>query len=175
MKKICNVLSTVLLLALALTAAALIVPRILGYGQYAVLSGSMEPNIQVGAIVYDKEVDVSELAVGDIITYRLSEATLVTHRITAINETEKTVTTKGDANDSEDGAPVSYSNIVGKYAFHIPFLGYITIYGRTPLGIGVICGILVVLILLNFLPDALSGDKKEQAENTETQTIQKSE
>jgi signal peptidase len=166
-KKICNVLSTVLLLVLALVAAALIIPRILGYGQYAVLSGSMEPKIHVGAIVYDKAADTSELEVGDIITYQLSSETLVTHRITAINASEGTVTTKGDANDSEDGAPVPYSNIVGKYAFNIPYLGYITIYGRTPLGIGVICGILVLLILLNFLPDALSGDEKESAKQQE--------
>ena len=158
-KKICNVLSSILLIVLALIAAALIVPKLLGYDQFAVLSGSMEPNIHVGAIVYAKEADTETLEVGDIITYQISGETMVTHRIVAIDETASTVTTKGDANEAEDASPVSYQNIVGKYAFNIPYLGYISIYGKTPLGIGAICGALILIILLNFLPDALSDDE----------------
>ena len=74
------------------------------------------------------------------------------------------MTTKGDANESEDASPVAFSNIIGKYEFNIPYLGYISIYGKTPLGIAVICGVLVVIILLNFLPDALSDDKEKTEE-----------
>lgn len=163
-KKICNFLSMILLIALLLIAVALIVPKFLGYDQFAVLSGSMEPNIHVGAIAYDKEADPEKLAVGDVVTYQLSDGTLVTHRITAIDTENKTVTTKGDANESEDASPVAFSNIIGKYEFNIPYLGYISIYGKTPLGIAVICGVLVVIILLNFLPDALSDDKEKTEE-----------
>lgn len=163
-KKICNILSTVLLIVLALVAAALIVPKLLGFDQFAVLSGSMEPNIHVGAIVYDKEVETESLEVDDVITYQLSGNTMVTHRIVAIDAEAGTVTTKGDANETEDGSPVSFENIVGKYAFNIPFLGYISIYAKTPLGIGAICGILIVIILLNFLPDALSDDDDKEKE-----------
>lgn len=163
-KKICNFLSMILLIALLLIAAALIVPKFLGYDQFAVLSGSMEPNIHVGAIAYDKEADPEKLAVDDVVTYQLSDGTLVTHRITAIDAENKTVTTKGDANESEDASPVAFSNIIGKYEFNIPYLGYISIYGKTPLGIAVICGVLVVIILLNFLPDALSDDKEKTEE-----------
>ena len=149
---------------LALVAAALIVPKLLGFDQFAVLSGSMEPNIHVGAIVYDKEVEPESLEVDDVITYQLSGNTMVTHRIVAIDAEAGTVTTKGDANETEDGSPVSFENIVGKYAFNIPFLGYISIYAKTPLGIGAICGILIVIILLNFLPDALSDDDDKEKE-----------
>jgi signal peptidase len=52
------------------------------------------------------------------------------------------------------------------YAFHIPYLGYISIYAKTPLGIAVVCGVLIVLILLNFIPDILEEDKKKNL-NTE--------
>lgn len=158
-KKICNALSMIFLIALLLIAAALIVPKLLGYDQFAVLSGSMEPNIHVGAIAFDKEADPESLKVDDVITYQLSDGTLVTHRIIVIDEEAKTVTTQGDANEAEDALPVAFENIVGKYEFNIPYLGYISIYAKTPLGIGVICGVLVVMILLNFLPDALSDDK----------------
>lgn len=172
-KKICNILSMILLIALLVIAAALIVPKFLGYDQFAVLSGSMEPNIHVGAIAYDKDVDPEELQVDDVVTYQLSDGTLVTHRITAIDEENKTITTKGNANESEDAAPVAFENVVGKYEFNIPYLGYISIYGKTPLGIAVICGVLVVMILLNFLPDALSEDKDQKGEKIEDKVEEK--
>ena len=166
-KKVCSISSTILLIALALIAAALFVPKFLGYDQFAVLSGSMEPNIHVGAIVYAKEADPETLEVGDVITYQISGDTMVTHRIVAIDEAATSVTTKGDANEAEDASPVSYENIVGKYAFNIPYLGYISIYGKTPLGIGAICAVLILIILLNFLPDALSEDEEEKKEKKE--------
>ena len=150
------------MLLLVVIAALLLVPKLLGYTQYAVISGSMEPNIPVGSIVYDKEAEPEELEIGDVITYRLSGDTLVTHRIVAIDEAAQTVQTKGDANESEDGAPVPYSEIVGLKAFHVPLLGYISIYGKTPLGIAAVCGVLVVLILLNFLPDILSEEEEKK-------------
>ena len=160
-KKICSVLSTCLLVVLALVAAVLIVPKFLGYTQYAVLSGSMEPKIKVGSIVYTKTTDIADLETGDIITYKLAGDTMVTHRIVSVNDAEQTVITKGDANETEDAAPVAFDSIQGAYVFHVPLLGYISIYGKTPLGIAGICGVLVVVILLNFLPDAFSNEEDE--------------
>ena len=55
-KKICSVLSMVVFLGLLVIAGFLFVPKMLGYDEYAVLSGSMEPGIPVGAIVYDKNL-----------------------------------------------------------------------------------------------------------------------
>lgn len=168
LKKICDILSNLLLVILAVIALALFLPKILGYSQFAVLSGSMEPNIHVGAVVYGKEAQVSELQTGDIITYQIGSGTIVTHRIASIDEESQTVITKGDANETEDASPVSFSNIVAKYAFNIPYLGYISIYAKTPLGITVICGVLIVMVLLRFLPDIFNGEdekKKRQEQN----------
>lgn len=164
-KKICSILSTMILIVLTLVAAALVIPKILGYEQYAVLSGSMEPEIPVGAIVYTKAAAGDSLKAGDIITYEITGNTRVTHRIVSIDEAEGTVVTKGDANDAEDASPVRFENIRGVYVFDIPYLGYISIYGKTPLGIGVICGIVVIVILLNFLPDALSGEEEKKKDS----------
>ena len=164
-KKICSILSNLLLICLALIAAVLIIPKFLGYDQYAVLSGSMEPEIHVGAIVYAKEANIDEIKEGTIITYKISGETMVTHRVVSIDEKNQTVTTKGDANEVEDAAPVAFENIVGVYGFDVPYLGYISIYGKTPLGIAVICAVLIVIILLNFLPDALSSDEDEEKED----------
>ena len=44
-RKICSVLSMVVFLGLLVIAGFLFVPKMLGYDEYAVLSGSMEPGI----------------------------------------------------------------------------------------------------------------------------------
>lgn len=163
-RRICNFLMGIILLILVVLAGVLIIPRLLGYQSLAVLSGSMEPEISVGSVVYVKSTEPGELQVGDIITYRLSGDTMVTHRIEEINREDQTVITKGDANETEDGSPISFSDIVGKAAFHLPWIGYISIYIKTPIGIGVICGVLIVIILLNFLPDIL--EHEEESEKT---------
>ena len=51
-KKICNILSTVVLVVLLAAAAIIFVPMLLGYKEMAVLSGSMEPAIRyMGGII----------------------------------------------------------------------------------------------------------------------------
>ena len=165
-KKICNVLSTVVMLLLAAVAAVILVPMLMGYKEMAVLSGSMEPTIPVGSIVYVKPVDdPAQLEPGDICTYILSDGeTMVTHRVISIDPEARTLITKGDANEVEDGA-VAFSQVYGETRFHLPWLGYIAINAKTPTGIMAICGVLVVVILLNFIPaiiDAGEEEKKKQ-------------
>ena len=170
LKKICNLLTTLILFGLAVIAALLIIPTILGYKSLAVLSGSMEPKYPVGAIVYTKEVDPNTLQVGDVISYSIGEETLVTHRVFKIIPEEKQLITKGDANDTEDMNPVAYSAVVGKVQFHVPYLGYISIYAKSPLGIVAICGILIVMILLIFIPEILDENKTGKEEITTGET-----
>ena len=162
LKKICNFFSSLIFIILLLIALVMFVPNILGYKSFAVISGSMEPNIHVGSIVYAKEADFNDLRVDDIISYQLSSDTMVTHRIVSIDNEKQTVVTKGDTNDVEDSAPVSKENIIGKVAFSIPLLGYISLNVKTPLGILVICGIVAVLILLNFLPDVFEKEDEKE-------------
>ena len=170
-KKICNILSTIIIVLLACVAALLIVPKILGMQAMAVLTGSMEPNIHVGAIVFVKQTPWEELTVGDVVTYNLNGGTYVTHRVVAKDEAAQTVTTQGDANESADSLPVAYNNVLGRMAFQVPGLGYISIYAKTPLGIAGISAVMLVVILLIFLPDVLTNSKKEStaAEGTEEQ------
>ena len=47
-RKICSVLSMVVFLGLLVIAGFLFVPKMLGYDEYAVLSGSMEPGSRSG-------------------------------------------------------------------------------------------------------------------------------
>ena len=162
LQKICSLLSTLLLITLLLAAGVLILPPLAGCKNMAVLSGSMEPDIGVGAMVVARPVDEASLEVGDVITYKLTGNTLVTHRIIEMDTENKQVITKGDANEVADGAPVAFDQIVGKVLFHVPLLGYVSVYIKTPLGIAGICGALIVIIILSFLPDIMKKEEKKE-------------
>lgn len=165
LRKVCSILSTIILLILLILACLLFVPNLLGYQSFAVVSGSMEPAYSVGSIVYAKETPFDELKVGDVISFSISEDTKVTHRITAIDNEKQQFTTKGDANNTEDGEPVSYANVIGKVMFGVPYLGFLSQYIRTPLGIAIGCGVIFIMILLNFIPDIFSEEESKEKES----------
>ena len=58
-KKICNLISYLVLVVLLAVAAVIALPLLLGYKELAVLTGSMEPNVPVGSMVYVKQVDAA--------------------------------------------------------------------------------------------------------------------
>lgn len=169
-KKICNGLSTLILILLLAVAAVILVPMLLGYKEMAVLSGSMEPTIPVGSLVYVKPVEAAELAVGDVCTYRLPDGeTFVTHRVMSVDPENRTLVTQGDANDAPDG-DIQFEQVYGRTDFHIPYVGYAIQNIRTPVGIMSICGVVMLVILLNFIPaiiDAAEEEKKQKAQQSE--------
>ena len=166
-KKIGNVVTTVLVVAVVLLAIALAGVRLFGLQVYTVLSGSMEPAYPVGALLYDKKVDPAQLRPGDVITFMLDEETIVTHRIVEVvpDEEDPSVIrfrTKGDANAAEDGSLVHYKNVLGTPVFTIPKLGYFANFVQQPPGLYVAIAFGAVLVLLAFLPDLLGDDKKKK-------------
>lgn len=158
-EKICNWISHIIFVILLILVLLLFVPNFIGFKTFSVVSGSMEPNIPVGSLVYTKSVEFEDLKAGDVISYKLSEDSMVTHRIDSLNEEQHTLVTKGDANDNVDGSEVQESQIVGKVTFSIPLLGFIAIYSRTPLAIVTLCIVVAILILMNMLPGILNEDK----------------
>lgn len=153
LKKICNLLMSIIIVLLFVLAGILVGPKLFGCNTYAVISGSMEPEIPVGSIVCSQKVEFADLKENDIISYQVSSDTIVTHRIVSIDNEKKQVITKGDANNVNDANPVPSSNIIGKVVFSLPLIGYISIYMQSMLGIVIICAIVFILILLNYLPD----------------------
>lgn len=99
-RKICNVLISVILTAMVISAAVLLVPHVFGYQPYSVLSGSMEPRYHVGSLIFVRPVKPEEIKTGDAVTFTLpgQEKTVATHRVVRIDPKAKTFTTKGDAN-----------------------------------------------------------------------------
>lgn len=176
LKKILNVISTILVAIVVVLALLLVGARFIGLNVYSVLSGSMEPTYHVGSLIYVKDIDTDELKAGDVITYMLDEDTIVTHRIADVilDETDPSIIrfqTKGDANDSVDGSLVHYKNVIGTPVFSIPKLGYLANYIQKPPGRYIAISAGAIILLLVFLPDLFSDDdkseKKKKKQNNE--------
>ncbi|MCJ7509916.1 MAG: signal peptidase I [Dehalococcoidia bacterium] len=134
-----------LALALALLASLLTVAatNMLGYNSYVIYSGSMQPAVKVGSLLVSRPVDVNDLRVGDVITYRSpGNHTMLTHRIVDMRQEdgEWVFQTKGDANPGPDPQEVILHGQVTKMVFDIPYLGYVVDFARSIQG--------VVLLLL---------------------------
>ena len=129
-----NLLGSFIMLAVILLCLALAAPRLAGIKTFVVISGSMEPAIPVGSMVYSKAVDPKTLETGDVIVFYSSNAPQgggtgevipVTHRVVLNDTTNGEITTKGDANEKNDISKVAYLNVEGKVIFHIPQMGYL--------------------------------------------------
>lgn len=106
-------------------------PSVLGIKTYVIVSGSMEPNLNIGDIVIVKSIKNREenIKVGDIISFRKGQS-VITHRITNIEKDENgilRIATKGDNNNTEDDGRILINNIEGKVVQKIPKIGYVTI------------------------------------------------
>ncbi|MDZ5010224.1 signal peptidase I, partial [Clostridium perfringens] len=101
------------------------IPTLFGNTYLNVLSESMVPEFKLNDLVIGKIVnDTKEIKVGDIVTYRDGRM-LVTHRVVEVKNGGEAFITKGDANEALDANIVPKENLVSKYKFNIPYLGYI--------------------------------------------------
>jgi signal peptidase len=167
--------ATATLLCLAL-AAVLLIPGVLGYERYVIVSGSMTGAYDRGSIVFDKEVPVADLKVGDVITYQPPPGTisddLVTHRIAWIGTDEqggRAFRTKGDANPSVDPWTFSLDKPEqARVAFSVPYVGYLLSVLSIPivrvLAIGIPAVLLAFLILAGIWRDAGEEARRREAE-----------
>ena len=122
-------------------------PMPFGVGCAVVQSGSMEPALSIGDLLFVTQQ--GDYSVGDVVVYQ-SENILVVHRIVSISN--DTVITKGDANNAAD-APFSAQNIKGKVVVSIPVLGYLVDFVKTPLGILLLLIAAIALVELSFRRD----------------------
>ena len=151
MDKIISIMQYVLIFIGIAILVLFVIPKVVGINPFVVLSGSMEDEIKTGSIAYvDTRVKVGDIKEGDIIAFNVDDVQ-VTHRVIAINE-DNTFTTKGDANSTEDLAPVKFENYKGKTIFSIPYLGKLVSKYKTKTGYFVtftIIGLGIVSILFS--------------------------
>ena len=125
MAMICSALGTILLIVVILACIPLTVPRVMGYQIYSVVTGSMEPEIPVGSMVYVKSIAPKELKEKDVVAFYGGRDTnaIITHRVVDNNLISGQIKTKGDANKTEDMNPVSYKDVIGIVEYTIPKAG----------------------------------------------------
>ena len=101
--------------------------RLGGIQSFVVLSGSMEPKIPAGSIIFTQKSQ--SYKIGDVISYRNGNST-VTHRIIhgEVNNNSFSYYTKGDANNSIDSEVVAQKDVLGKSIFFVPLVGKFVLF-----------------------------------------------
>jgi signal peptidase len=134
-KSTATVLGSVVVVVLLIATVG---PRLLPYRTFTVLSGSMEPTIPTGSMIFDREVDASELAPGDVVTFHPPGHAdkLVSHRVVRVEKTKagRVLVTRGDANGVVDDWRIPAEGSGLRYEFHVPYLGYVVGGLLTPMG-----------------------------------------
>ena len=138
------------------------VPDFLGYKPFIVLSGSMEPSIMTGDLVFVKETDPDSLKVGDVIAYKSGSA-VVTHRIVEVKSEngETRYVTQGDANNAADQGLVKPADVEGIYQRRVAGAGNLAMFMQTTTGmiLFVVCP-LVLFVLWDVIRRQLESRKE---------------
>jgi sortase B len=154
-------LGTLFIVAVFALTLPLTIPRLMGYQVFSVISGSMEPAIPVGSVIYVREADASEVQVDEIIAF-YDEGSVVAHRVVANRTSLGEFVTKGDANNTEDLFPIPYDALIGVVALHVPYVGramaiYASDVGKVYLMLTLACG-----VMLNILADRLRRNRSRR-------------
>lgn len=162
MKKALAYLGFIMVVMVMMAAVFTYVTPHFGWRVDAVLTGSMEPRLKVGSLVVTVPVEPDTIKIGDIITFRPTTGgrTMITHRVVGIAQNSPLrFETMGDANTRPDPDTVHQQNVAGKVYFHVPSLGFLTEFLKTPLGFVfgmVIPGIVLITLYVASMWRALS-------------------
>ena len=111
---------------------AIFVSGFFGIQRYLVVSGSMEPNLYAGDIVFvDSNVAFEDVQLGDVIIFQYEDMNVIHRVIEATTiDGQKYLKTKGDANKVDDGFVATEENYCGTVLFHIDKIGYAVDFGK---------------------------------------------
>ena len=166
--RISSVIGLLLILLVVAICLPLTVPRVAGYEVYAIVSGSMEPAIPTGSLVYAKRADPAGLVPGEIVVFYGGQGadTVITHRVVENNAADQEIVTRGDANADNDVSPIPYRNVIGKVGAHVPLLGLFLPVISTMQGKLCLLGVLAAAVLLRVVGARMisAGRKRKEAE-----------
>ena len=125
----------------------------MGYEMYNVISGSMEPAIPTGSLVFVKGVEASSVEAEEVIAFYGGHDSnaIITHRVVENRVVMGEFITKGDANEDVDMNPVTYQELIGRVELTIPMLGVLAQFLTSVTGKIVAAGAIVVAIILHVL------------------------
>ena len=163
-----------LCLLVMVLALAFLLPALFGLQRYVITGGSMEGTYDIGSVVFEEDVPVADLAVGDVITYvppaESGIDTLVTHRVVSIDGT--TFRTQGDANPDVD--PWTFELTAptqNRVAASVPYVGYVFIALGDRSTRMLLIGLPAAIIALASLVELLRALRRKPAVVTSTSTV----
>jgi signal peptidase len=115
-------------LILLVAAAVIAVPKFAGAVPMSILTSSMEPTLPPGTLVVVKPTPVSQIAVGDVMTYQIrsGDPAVISHRVIAVNSLSDgtfSFVTKGD-NNAEADPVVLGEQVKGVVWYSVPLIGF---------------------------------------------------
>ena len=119
---LCSIAGTLILLGVIAFYLPVSIAHAKGYEVYNVVSGSMEPAIPVGSVIYVETLRPEEVAEGDVIAFHGGDS-VIAHRVVKNRVGEGEFITKGDANAENDMNPVGYQELIGRVCLHYPVAG----------------------------------------------------
>lgn len=124
---------------------------IFGCSFFIIVSGSMEPNLNIYDIAITSSSHTNQIKQGDIIAFHSSDRVIL-HRVYSIENNNGVIQykTKGDNNNTVDFDLVNQSDIIGKYKIKIPYVGKLLLYIRNNPIIGFAILLLLLLIFILF-------------------------
>ena len=139
---------------------------------YVVASGSMIPVLEVyDVLIVQGHEPFDDIEVGDIIVFnRPSDHNrVIVHRVASILEDDpKTIRTKGDANPASipgTDFPITEEEYIGKVAYTLPQVGYVTQLLKPPINYIIIAVVVGVMVAKQVIK---KKNEKELALDSET-------
>lgn len=115
----------------------------LPYKSFIVQSGSMEPTIMTGDVIFIEPKNT--YGINEIVTFTDAAGRTVTHRI--LSDESGLLTTKGDNNQATDPEPITQKNIIGAYRLRVPYAGYALVYSQKPFGMFLLIALPLIAIV----------------------------
>lgn len=168
MDKIINFFLWLILLTIAgVYAYTLVAAKGRAVQPYLVQSGSMEPTIMTGDIIFVNPQP--KYFKNDVVTFLDNQERTVTHRIIEIDG--DVIQTKGDANQSKDTDTIKNDQVVGKVVFTLPKAGYLVAFAKTPVGFTLFIVLPTVLLLFSEVRAFFFNTKSKSSKTNPTSSI----
>lgn len=158
-----------IILILGAVGVALLALPFFGNQALIVRSGSMEPTIGVGSVVIVRQPVVDHYNIGDIISFKFDQNTIITHRIIEVKNSKGNYSyiTKGDANEEADNWVVKHDNVIGSTYVAIPEVGRVLSFARSEYGFPALIILPALLVILAEIINIIREIKKTKKRSRE--------
>ncbi len=150
------------------------VPSFLGVTPLIVLSGSMEPEIDEGEIVFCTPIEPEEVREGMIISFfdpLSTTGAIVTHKVKAViddGDGTRSFKTYGINNNADDPIDIPEEKLVGRYRFGIPLAGYVAMFMQSTAGL-VVCVAVPLVLFIGY--DMLRRRRYDKSKNEDMDAL----